>query len=434
MRSTTRVHWLAVALSTAFHVGATAGVFSLAYRSFHVPATPTENPGPAVRDELSAIAVELPAVGEGSSIDGDRIDPTGEWKAATGGESLAHPDEGLPGRGGEMRASTPALNFADRDEHLRLSPDLLNRLDRDQLQRLRVRDVRRSWDDRRSTTHPAELTLVAMGTGTLPERRAESRTMPSRGLDRSPPASIRGGATGAPSTLLAAADELPVGGAYRGSRDAAPGAGVPAGRVGLDHRTSAPIASARPAVTPGPVAVAANEAARPTDDVDSDQEVATTVRSLVHASTIGGAAGEGEGGSGGGGSAAAGGLGGPGSRARPFGDGDSDAMDYWTSDTRFLTYFRQIHRRVDPLWANAFPKSALFELKQGMVILEFTVFSDGRALVSWPPLRSSGVDEFDRNCAEAIRRASPFPPIPRELAVRNLRIRAPFVANNPIIK
>jgi TonB family protein len=428
------VHWLAVALSTTFHFAVTVGVFFLAYRSLDAAAPMTENPAPIGRDEVSAIAIDLPTVSEGSSIESDRVDPIGEWKAATGGESVAHLDEGLRGRGGEMRASTQALNFADRDEHLRLSPDLFNRLDRDQLQRLRVRDARRSWDDRRSTTHPAELTLVATGSGTLPERRAESRAMPNRGLDRSPPASIRGSPPGAPSAFVGGEDELRVGGAYRGSREGAPGVGVPIGRAGSDHRSSAPIASARPAVTRGPVAVAADEAARPTDDVDSDQEVATTVRSLVHASTVGGAAGEGEGGSGGGGAAGTGGLGGPGSRARPFGDGDSDAMDYWTGDTRFFTYFRQIHRRLDPLWANAFPKSALFELKQGMVILEFTVFSDGRAVVSWPPLRSSGVDEFDRNCAEAIRRASPFPPIPRELGLRNLRIRAPFVANNPIIK
>jgi TonB family protein len=113
---------------------------------------------------------------------------------------------------------------------------------------------------------------------------------------------------------------------------------------------------------------------------------------------------------------------------------DGDVYDYWTSDPRLLPYFRHIHARIDPLWAHAFPKSAMLELKQGTVILEFTVFADGHAIVSWPPLRPSGIDEFDRNCAEAIRRASPFGPIPRELGVKTLRIRAPFVASNPIVK
>ena len=59
---------------------------------------------------------------------------------------------------------------------------------------------------------------------------------------------------------------------------------------------------------------------------------------------------------------------------------------------------------------------------------------DGRAVVSWPPVRPSGVDEFDRNCADAIRRAAPFPPIPAELGLTSVRIRAPFAANNPIVK
>jgi TonB family protein len=99
-----------------------------------------------------------------------------------------------------------------------------------------------------------------------------------------------------------------------------------------------------------------------------------------------------------------------------------------------MGYFRMLKARIDPLWANAFPKSALLELKQGTVILEFVVGADGSASVAWPPLKASGIDEFDRNCASAIRRAAPFPPIPTSLGRGSLRIRAPFVAKNPIIK
>jgi TonB family protein len=117
-----------------------------------------------------------------------------------------------------------------------------------------------------------------------------------------------------------------------------------------------------------------------------------------------------------------------------MGAGQGDIFDYWTTDPRLLPYFRRIHAKVDPLWADAFPKSALLELKQGTVILEFIVQADGTASVSWPPVRPSGIDEFDRNCADAIRRAAPFPPIPRELGVTSLRIRAPFVASNPVVK
>ena len=120
-----------------------------------------------------------------------------------------------------------------------------------------------------------------------------------------------------------------------------------------------------------------------------------------------------------------------------LGAGDVDVFDWYTNDPMLLPYFRKIHAKVDPLWRDAFPRSALLELKQGTVILEFTIAADGSVKVSWPPARPSGIDEFDRNCADAIRRAGPFDPIPaalREMGRTSLRIRAPFVAKNPVVK
>jgi TonB family protein len=434
--STTRVHWLTIVVSVAFHAALAAMLSWVAFRSLatDVHAAPAEVGSPSRPTGSSAAIVELPSVGEGILVDDEPIDPRGEPPRITGGEAVARLDTGSTGRGGDTRALSPALNLADRDDRMRLSPDLLSRLDRDQLQRLRVAPARQSWEDQRSTTHPAELTLVVTGAGMVLERRASSPWEPSRGVLRSPSASVRGSEPGAGSASDASESDRRVGGAQLGSLEGAPGEGVLSARAGVDHRVSAPIGSARPEVTRAAVAVPAIDPARPKDDVDSEQEVATTVRSLVHASTAGGLTGEGQGGSGTGGEAGAGGARGSGSNARPMGLGEGDVFDYWTSDPRFLPYFRQIHAKIDPLWANAFPKSALLELKQGTVILEFTVFADGRVLVSWPPVRPSGVDEFDRNCAEAIRRARPLPPIPRELGLRSVRIRAPFAADNPIVK
>jgi TonB family protein len=179
----------------------------------------------------------------------------------------------------------------------------------------------------------------------------------------------------------------------------------------------------------------ATERALPRDDLDSQQEVAATVRALVHASTAGGAVGDDNtiGGSEGPGDPSAGGVSQGGLRASVLGLPGGAIYDYFSSDPRLIAYFRRIHAKIDPLWANAFPKSALLELEQGTVILEFTVFADGHVDVDWPPRRPSGIDEFDRNCAAAIRRAAPFPPIPSALG-SSLRIRAPFVASNPVIK
>jgi len=294
--------------------------------------------------------------------------------------------------------------------------------------------VRASWEDRRATTHPAELTLVATGMGVVRERRPESPREPSRGALESPAASVPGALLGVAPSADGGESGRPLGGATAGSLARAPGRGVLDARAGLDHRASAPVGSARPALRAAHVAVPAGARAVPKDDVESEQEVATTVKSLVHASAAGGQPGDGQGGSGGGGDSGAGASTGVGSRSRPLGLGEGDVYDYWTSDPRLLPYFRRIHAKIDPLWVDAFPKSALLDLKQGTVILEFTVLADGRVLVSWPPVRPSGVDEFDRNCADAIRRAAPFPPIPRELGVQSLHIRAPFVASNPIVK
>jgi TonB family protein len=157
------------------------------------------------------------------------------------------------------------------------------------------------------------------------------------------------------------------------------------------------------------------------------------VRSIVHASTAGGALADGMGGTAGPGAPGAGGSANDGLRSRAMGLSDGDIYDYFSSDPRLVMYFRRVHAKIDPLWTDAFPRSALLNIEQGTVILEFTIFADGHVAVQWPPLRPSGIDEFDRNCAAAIRRAAPFPPIPTALGT-SLRIRAPFVATNPIVR
>jgi TonB family protein len=429
--SNRKVHGVTIAASIVVHAALTAGLSLLAYRTLKTDRADGERVVAGIASR-GPVSVELPLAGAVLAADEQPVDSIEELPRITAGEEVARVDMGVVGHGGAVTERERALNLADEDERMRVSPDLLNHLDRDQLQRLRVGPVRASWEDRRSTTHPAELTFVATGAGDVFERRPLSSLAPSRGALASPPARDRGAVPGGASDTeegdhsRAAAD--------RGSREAAPGQGLNGERAGTDHRASAPIASARPDVERGPVAVPAVERALPKDDVEGRQEVATILRSIVHASSAGGLPGDGEGGTGGGGEAGAGAAWGEGSHARPLGAGAGDIYDYWTSDPRLVPYFRRLHAKIDPLWADAFPKSALLDLKQGTVILEFTVHAGGRAIVTWPPLRPSGVEEFDRKCADAIRAAAPFPPIPRSLGVTELRIRAPFVADNPMVK
>ena len=413
------------------HALGLAGVAIVAYGSFSSrPAEQAEAPRPPEK----LIAIELPGFDEGSLIDDHADVPTGAVPVAFGGSAVARVDDGRRGGGGDATGAK-ATNLADEADTLRLSPDTRSHLDRDQVQRLQTARARQTREDRRSTTQPMELTFLATGKGTHEERRPRADTDPSRGSLRARTAVVLGGPAGA-RDRSEGDDVAPRGGAAQpGGSVSSPGVGLRAAAEGTDHRASANIAFGRPSVTEAAVSIPATTRGRPHDTVDSDQEVASTVRSLVHASVAGALrAGAGRGGAGGAGDPGAGGGAGRGSVASPLGRGDGDVFDFNTRDPSLLPYFRKLHAKIDPLWRDAFPKSAMLELKQGTVILEFVIEANGAARVVWPPARPSGIDEFDKNCAEAIRRAGPFEPIPAALGVRRLRVRAPFVAKNPVIK
>ena len=407
------MHGLTIAASVGVHAALTAVLSLLAYRTLAAPPPPQAAPAPSSTG-TGMVSIELPVAGSEAFADEPIIDPIGDPPRITAGQDVARLDTGAAGRGGTASVREPALNLADTDERMRLSPDPIDRLDRDQLQRLRAARVRTSWEDRRATTHPAELTLVVNGTGTVFERRAESRTDPSRGALESPSPRVQGTAPGV--AVEALEGEQGNAGPIVGSRATAPGLGLVDGRPGRDHRVSAPIARARPAVVFGPVAVPAPRTGsskgrrrRPARGghrhrIARTRQLRGRRRRRGHRWKLKGVA-----------SQAPAELGG----RRLARDPSSAQVAQETSSTtgradpRLVPYFRRIHAKIDPLWVDAFPRSALFDLKQGTVILDFTVYADGHAVVSWPPLRPSGIDEFDRHCADAIRRAAPFRRSPR---------------------
>ncbi len=418
-----------VATSIAIHVavlGGSAWVWNACmHRGAAAPITqPQVEPAP--------IAVELPEVFDGTLI-ADRVeDSTGEPPKTLGGDTVARIDTGRAGRGGDLRGQR-ATHLADADDRFSRTRDLLDRLDRDQEQRLLTARTRQSFDDRRTSRDPMELTFLATGSGTLEERRRHGKN-PSRGALESLPAAVRGGEPGHLRDGDDVGDPAREGASVEGSSRAHAGQGLRTAEEGRDHRASADTKKGRPLVETAAVSIAAAARGRPGDTVDSDQEVANALRSIVHASVAGGVGSDGPGGTSGGGAAGAGGESGAGSHPRPLGDGQGDTYDFNTHDARLVSYFRELHKKIDPLWRNAFPYSAMVDLKQGTVILEFIVEADGTAKVMWPPRRPSGIDEFDKNCRDAIQNAAPFPPIPASLGVTRLRIIAPFEAKNPIVK
>ena len=411
------------------------GVAFLAYRTLQTRAHDAESVTQTTT--TTALSLELPPVAEGTLLADVDVVPEGVPPTPAGGSTVPRIDTGNVGRGGTGHVASPAIHLDDRDEEIRLSPDLTSRLDRDQQQRLHTATDRAAWEDRRATTHPMELVFLASGTGERAERRPIASTDPSRGARSARRAAQLGGAPGAAEQVAGDEPALPqdIGSDRTGVRDVSPGVGVADARAGVDHRASADVTRGRPSVTLASPSIPASQKGRERDDMDTDQEVATTVQALVHASTAGGAPGEGNGGVGGGGDPGAGGdrlaLG---SHPVPLGTGEGDWFDLNTTDPRLFAYFRKIHAKVDPLWADAFPRSAILDLKQGTVIFDVTIAQDGSTRISWPPLRPSGIDEFDRNVYAALKKASPFDPIPKELGRTSLRIRAPFVAENPIVK
>ncbi len=391
--------------------------------------------------ETAAIApvfeIDSPSFTEESIDPEPREDPaSAEPPHPSGGNPVVpRPDSDRRGRGGEDAARVAAVNLADRDDGIRLSPELQSRVDRDQLQRLATSKSRRSWEDGRYTTHPMELTFLATGKGRTMDRRLSAERDPSRGIARSSPAAIAGAIRIGIRAAPVGEDEppRPVGGKVAGRASGAPGVGIPDGAPGSDHRASAAIASARPMVREGPPSIPADVPGKPKDTVDSAQEVAASNASLTHASPAGGRPGAGRGGEAGPGPTGSGGRDGPGSRSEALGPGGGGFYAPNQYDPRLTSYQRRMAARLYPLWENAFPRWAAEQMRQGTVIIAFTLAANGT--VHQPHVRrTSGIAEFDRGCLDAVRRASPFEPLPANLGVRSMYWEVSFEASNPVVR
>jgi TonB family protein len=165
--------------------------------------------------------------------------------------------------------------------------------------------------------------------------------------------------------------------------------------------------------------------------LDSEQEVATAIQSLVHASAAGGARGLGPGGQAGQGAPGAGAVVGSGARSTALGAGRGGLLDNDPLDRRRALYMRQVLAKLAPLWADAFPKWAASEGLQGTVIVTFVIRADG-SVASAAVTRPSGIAEFDENCRRAVLRGAPYPPVPPELG-ESFRWSMPFEARNPAV-
>jgi TonB family protein len=86
-----------------------------------------------------------------------------------------------------------------------------------------------------------------------------------------------------------------------------------------------------------------------------------------------------------------------------------------------------IRRRIDRFLR--FPQHLALMLEQGETILAFVVAADGRVAGRIEVVKSAGFVEFDEEAVAAVRRAAPFSPPGRALA---LSVRVPF--QNPVVR
>lgn len=388
--------------------------------------------GAGALEEISVALVEpaTPAPGGSSGASLVPVPEETPEPPRAGGSPQIRPDAGDPGRGGS-REGARATNLSSSVDPLTLEREVPNHLEQSEVQRLRVAAERRSRDDRRATPGPMQLDFVASGLGNHRLRRPVARLDPSRGAALGGPSVRSGTAPGSRSYRFDSGH----------TAIQSPGSKIPGGEpkpaqgadtlIGSDHRPSAPIVHARPALVRDRAAVPAEERDRPRDTVDSRQRVAARVPSLMQSSTLGGEAPDGSGGQAIP-SAAFPAVGattaGTGARSVPVGNGLGTDL---SPAPDLQTYYSALLARLDRAVKDAFPRWAIAEGRGGLVVFDLTLREDG-SVASVALVRPSGIDEYDQNVLDGVRSVGSFGRIPQELAARpTLRIN--LDSQNPVV-
>ena len=100
-----------------------------------------------------------------------------------------------------------------------------------------------------------------------------------------------------------------------------------------------------------------------------------------------------------------------------------DTIDISTSEYRYIGYFSGLRKAIELAWH--YPSSAVQRGQQGVVRLRFAIAADGTAS-HIKVTKSSGYRVLDVAIVEAIRLASPFSPLPRNLKREQLTITGSF--------
>ncbi len=391
-----------------------AGAFLLSRSFAHAPSALVQLPAPVA----SEVEVELPAFGFSQALP-ERDSPTPPTAEPAvpnqgGGPLERHPDTERAGRGGSRTSEQAATNLASNIDPITLETEQLTHLDRSQVSRLRTAQERRSWEDHRSTPNPMQLTFLATGPGAVRERRLVGATTLGSIAGASP--TVPGGAVGTDGNDAATGLESAQGSEHAGEREPHAQQGAATAAKSDARGPGAEVLLARPWVMRARPALPTETRERPNDTADSSEAVASRVAALIHASTVGGPQGPGFGGEPVGGRPGRAGEEGMGSRAPASGFGPgSDALN----DPGIQGYIAGLKQRVDDQLKRAFPDWAIEAGKSGHVIFELAISSDGH-VERVRLVRPSGIDEYDGNVMNGVRKIPTFGPLPKALGQRAL--------------
>ncbi|HEX2870230.1 MAG TPA: energy transducer TonB [Polyangiaceae bacterium] len=392
------------------------------------------SPPPPVA-KLAPTAIELEAdvaLPEVAALGPEASEPTSlppPLEVTTGGRHAPRPDLDSPGRGGERTSAEQATNLTSSIDPIALERDPETERDRSQVSRLRTARFRESREDRRATPTPMELTFLATGAGHVRARRAFSASDPARGILSGTEASTPGTKVGGQgATSIGAEPDAAVGGPVAGSDAARFGQGARDGRDAQEFHAAARVLFARPLVPAARASVPAEFQGRPNDNLDSNQEVAAKVSSLLHASSAGGQVGPGVGGERGGSTPGALGTKGAGSRSSP--SGSAFGKDF-ADDPGFSGYSRALRSQLASVLAKAFPDWAIEQGRGGHVIFEMTLSAAGKP-TAVRLVRPSGVGEYDDNVLRAVRAVASFGRLPQGFGAP-AQFRVSWDALNPVV-
>lgn len=409
-------------------------------------ADPRDHESAQLPYDVEMSPVEAPNGTEGADERGATAHSAARAEAG-GDRSVQNIDGDDPGQRGDATGALVGIRLLQRDDRVLLFDSPLNNLAAGQSQRIRTARDRATLERRRATPNPGDDVFLASGDGAHRERRPLRTHDPAPGARSAPTASVTGAmpsiAQRGPAEIGHRAGVRPeetgreaAPSADRpGTAEASPGTGILAGR-GTARSEGAHVAFGRPSIDRGPAATNADERdGRVRDDQDAELLAAAMMHSWVESTArTSRHQGAGRGGIGEGGAPGVGGGAREGGRASAYGPGNGRFAALDTSDERYRMWFLQSSRRVQN--ALSFPQERALEMDQGTSIYMVEVNRNG-TLVGRPHLvRTSGFDDMDRAALDAIRQATPFSPIPSDLAphLAHIPIRLPIQFANPMVR